>query len=202
VPAGAALGRGCGPLVVVRDEASAAGLEELAGKKVAVPGMATTAHLLLRRFAPTSAIALPMRFDRIMPAVARGEVDAGVIIHEGRFTYREHGLVQIADLGELWESETDLPLPLGVICARRDLDERVYRSFARALRASIEYAFADPLASRDYVSALAQELEPEVCRRHIELYVNEYSLELASQGEAAIVRLLGPQGVCSADLWR
>jgi len=181
--AGAALGRGCGPLVVAREMRA---LRELTGR-VAIPGPYTTAHLLLRIFGPAVEV-VAMRFEKILPAVAAGEVDAGVIIHEGRFVYQGFGLQLIADLGAVWEADTGLPLPLGVIAAERSLD--IADVFEDRLRASIEAAWRDPQASAAYVRAHAQEVDPEVCRRHIALYVNEYSRELGVEGRAAVETLL------------
>ncbi|MFN3187732.1 MAG: 1,4-dihydroxy-6-naphthoate synthase [Nannocystaceae bacterium] len=180
--AGAALGRGCGPLVVARDPAA---LSDLGGRRVAVPGLGTSAYALLRMFGPQHE-PVPMRFDAIMPAVERGEVDAGLIIHESRFTYREHGLIQVADLGEVWEADTGLPLPLGVIAARSSLDADVRQRFERALCASVRHAWANPADSRPYVEAHAQEMERSVCERHIALYVNDFSASLGEEGKAAI----------------
>lgn len=180
--AGAALGRGCGPLVVARE---AAPLSELGGRRIAIPGLGTTAYALLRMFGPGH-VPVPMRFDRIMPAVEQGEVDAGLIIHESRFTYPDHGLVQVADLGEVWEADTGLPLPLGVIAAQTSLDPDVRDRFERALSASVRYAWDHPDASRSYVEAHAQEMERSVCDQHIALYVNEYSASLGDEGRAAL----------------
>jgi 1,4-dihydroxy-6-naphthoate synthase len=189
--AGAALGRGCGPLVLRRGEDSrCTTLSALAGARVAIPGEATTANLLLRIFGPAELERVTMRFDRIMPALAVGEVDAGLVIHESRFTYPEHGLACIADLGEVWEAATGLPLPLGVIVARRELPAATVRAVERGLRESIEAAWADPAASRSYVRAHAQEMDEEVCRRHIALYVNEHSASLGSEGRRAIELLV------------
>ena len=180
--AGAALGRGCGPLVVGR---AAEPLARLEGRRIAVPGLGTTAYALLRMFGPQHE-PVPMRFDAIMPAVERGEVDAGLIIHESRFTYRDHGLVQVADLGEVWEADTGLPLPLGVIVAANALDADVRTSFERALQASVRHAWASPDDSRSYVEAHAQEMDRDVCDQHIALYVNEFSASLGDEGRAAI----------------
>jgi 1,4-dihydroxy-6-naphthoate synthase len=182
---GAALGHGCGPLVVARDEIS---LAEATQGRIAIPGRDTTAFLLLRLFAPhvERGDVVEVRYDRILSAVETGEVDAGLIIHESRFTYADHGLERVADLGELWEERTGLPIPLAAICARRDLDEETRAAAERAIRASVEYAFAHPDASRDYVQAHSQELSEEVCRQHIELYVNEFSVDLGAEGLAAI----------------
>lgn len=189
--AGAALGRGCGPLVLRRnDDRSPSGLADLAGRRVAIPGERTTANLLLRSFAPPDIESVSMRFDRIMPALAAGQVDAGLVIHESRFTYPDWNLACMVDLGELWETDTGLPLPLGVIVADRTLDPALVREFESALRASVRLARREPDASRPYVRAHAQELSDAVCDQHIALYVNVFSETLGEQGRAAIETLL------------
>lgn len=189
--AGAALGRGCGPLVLRRaDDARRTTLDALAGARVAIPGEATTATLLLSTFGPAAVERVVMRFDRIMPALAAGEVDAGLVIHESRFTYAAHGLACVADLGEAWERATGLPLPLGVIVARRELPDAVVHALEAGLRRSVEAAWADPDASRPYVRAHAQELDDDVCRRHIALYVNAFSARLGDEGRRAIDALV------------
>jgi 1,4-dihydroxy-6-naphthoate synthase len=185
---GAALGRGVGPLVVAREAGS---LEDATAGRVAVPGRETTAFLLLRLAAPGLVEAVEVRYDLILDAVLGGVVDAGLIIHESRFTYGEHGLVAVADLGEWWEGETGLPVPLAGIFARTDLDPELVAEAEAAIRASVEYAFAHPEASRDYVRSLAHELSDEVCAAHIALYVNEHSVDVGDEGLAAIDRLLG-----------
>ena len=185
---GAALGRGVGPLVVARQAGT---LEGTAAGRIAVPGRETTAFLLLRLAAPTLGEVLELRYDRILPAVVAGEVDAGLIIHESRFTYREHGLVAVADLGEWWEGETGLPVPLAGIFARSDLEPDVVDAAEAVIRASVEYAFAHPEASRDYVRSLSHELSDEVCAAHIALYVNEHGVDIGDEGLVAIDRLLG-----------
>jgi len=190
LPAGGALGRGVGPLLVAREP-----LADLRGRTVAVPGGRTTARLLLALYAP-HAQTRTMRFDRIMPAVAAGEADAGLVIHEGRFTYASHGLVVLEDLGRWWEAGTGHLLPLGAIAVSRALDDDVQREVARAVRASVEAAFADPAASEPYVARHAQELDPEVRRQHIALYVNEYTRDVGEEGRAAVAALLG----AAADL--
>lgn len=207
--AGAALGRGCGPLVLRRgDDPARATLDDLAGARVAIPGEATTANLLLRIFGPAELQRVTMRFDRIMPALAAGEVDAGLVIHESRFTYPEHGLALVADLGERWEAATGLPLPLGVIVARRELPAATIHAVEQGLRASVEAAWAEPAASRPYVRAHAQELDEDVCRRHIELYVNAFSATLGDEGRRAIdvlverMREVGAMPVDASGPWR
>jgi len=185
---GAALGHGVGPLVVARGAES---LEEAAAGRVAVPGRETTAFLLLRLAAPALGEVVELRYDGILDAVAAGQVDAGLIIHESRFTYGEHGLVPVADLGEWWERETGLPVPLAGIFAREDLDAELVAAAEAAIRASVEYAFLHPEASRDYVRSLAHELSDEVCAAHVALYVNEHSVDIGDEGLAAVDRLLG-----------
>ncbi|MGQ9736142.1 MAG: 1,4-dihydroxy-6-naphthoate synthase [Thermaceae bacterium] len=180
---GGALGRGVGPLVVARRP-----LQALKGVRVAVPGQNTTAFLLLslyeRDFLP-----LEVRYDRIMPLVAGGEVEAGLIIHESRFTYPEYGLVKVLDLGEWWEGWTGLPLPLGAILARRDLGEKAVRAWEVVIRESLEYALAHPEEVFPYLKAHAQELSPEVIWAHVRTYVNEFSLDVGSEGEEAVAML-------------
>lgn len=213
--AGAALGRGCGPLVVARGPEEARALEDqraalrgLQGRRVAIPGAYTTAHLLLRCFAPRELAVVPMRFERIMPAVAAGEVDAGLIIHESRFTYPEHGLVQRADLGEVWEAATGLPLPLGVIAADRALPAGLPGAVEDGIRRSIAAGREDPAAAWPFIRAHAQEMSEAVCRQHIALYVNDYSLELGAEGRAALDELRArgqAAGLLPADapsIWR
>jgi 1,4-dihydroxy-6-naphthoate synthase len=185
---GAALGRGVGPLVVARDPGS---LEDAAVGRIAVPGRETTAFLLLRLAAPALGEVVELRYDRILDAVVAGEVDAGLIIHESRFTYAERGLVSVADLGEWWEAETGLPVPLAGIFARKDLAPDLLEEAEAAIRSSVEYAFAHPGASRDYVRSLAHELSDEVCAAHVALYVNEHSVDIGDEGLTAIDRLLG-----------
>lgn len=184
---GAALGHGVGPLVVAREPQS---LAVAAAGRLAIPGRETTAFRLLRLAAPALGEVVELRYDRILAAVASGEVDSGLVIHESRFTYAEHGLVKVADLGDWWEADTGLPVPLAGICARADLDPVAADAAEAALRASVAYAFAHREASRDYVRAHAQEMSDEVCDAHIRLYVNELSLDLGDDGMRAIERLV------------
>ncbi len=184
---GAALGRGCGPLVIARPGFDPSRLGPAA---IAVPGMRTTAALLLRLYLSGASPALaPMTFDRIMPAVARGEYAAGVIIHEGRFTFQDYGLEALVDLGRWWEDETGLPIPLGGIAIRRDLGPDIARRVEAAIRDSTAFAFAHPEASAGYIRAHAREMKPDVVRRHIELYVNDFTLSLGETGAAAVAEL-------------
>jgi 1,4-dihydroxy-6-naphthoate synthase len=184
---GAALGMGVGPLLVAREAMS---LAEAVRGRVAIPGRNTTAYRLLRLAAPAIAEPVEMRYDRILRAVGDGDVDAGLIIHESRFTYADHGLVVVADLGEWWERDTGLPLPLAAIGVRAELEEPLIAAIESAIRDSVQHAFDHPHASRDYVRAHAQEMADEVCAAHIALYVNEYSLDVGAEGLRAIRRLL------------
>ena len=188
---GAALGHGVGPLVVAREPKP---LDEAVGGRVAIPGRETTAFRLLGLAAPTLGEVREVRYDRILAAVRDGDVDAGLIIHESRFTYQDHGLVKIVDLGDWWESQTGLPVPLAGICARADLDPSLAAAAEAAIRASVAYAFAHPEASRPYVRAHSQEMSDDVCDQHIRLYVNAHSLDIGDQGLAAIGRLTGATG--------
>jgi 1,4-dihydroxy-6-naphthoate synthase len=184
---GAALGHGVGPLVVSRQPMP---FEQVVGGRVAIPGRETTAFRLLRLAAPSLHDVVELRYDRILRAVADGDVDAGLIIHESRFTYAEHGLAKVIDLGDWWERETGLPVPLAGICARGDLDAALRDEVEQAIRASVQYAFDHPDASREYVRAHAQEMSDEVCAQHIALYVNAQSLDVGEDGLAAITRLV------------
>jgi 1,4-dihydroxy-6-naphthoate synthase len=184
---GAALGHGVGPLVVARGDLP---FDVAVRGRLAIPGRDTTAFRLLRLAAPALGEVVELRYDRILHAVADGEVDAGLIIHESRFTYAEHGLTKVIDLGDWWERETQLPVPLAGICARGDLDTALAHDVEQAIRASVQYAFDHPEASRDYVRAHAQEISPAVCAQHIALYVNAHSLDIGDDGLAAINRLV------------
>lgn len=179
---GGALGRGCGPLVVTREPGA-----DLRGATVAVPGEQTTAYLLLRLWDPGFGNVTVLPFDRIMPAVRDGAVDAGLVIHESRFTYQGYGLHAVADLGDWWEAETGLPIPLGAIVARDSLDPEPIEA---AIRASVEHAWAHPEASREYVLAHSQELAPDVVDAHIALYVNDFTRDLGGEGRRAVDELL------------
>jgi 1,4-dihydroxy-6-naphthoate synthase len=186
LPCGGALGRGCGPLILCKD---GAGVD---GGVVAVPGERTTAYLLMRLWAEQTG-QTPRRievvpFHEIMPGVAAGRYDAGLVIHEARFTFQRYGLRQIVDLGEWWEGDTGTPIPLGAILAKRGAVDPVRA--ADWIRASVRHAWADPSASRDYVVEHAQEMEPAVVDQHIALYVNEFTEDLGAVGYAAARTLL------------
>ncbi|THA25837.1 futalosine hydrolase [Streptomyces sp. RKND-216] len=193
LPCGGALGRGCGPLVLSRT--AGAGGSSLTGATVAVPSERSTAYLLFRLWAADAVpggvgeiVVLP--FHEIMPAVRDGRVDAGLVIHEARFTYGSYGLHCVADLGEHWEHTTGLPIPLGAIIARRSLGPERLRALAEAARTSVRLAWDDPEASRPYVREHAQEMDPAVADQHIGLYVNEYTADLGESGYAAVRGLL------------
>ena len=184
---GSALGSGCGPLLVAAERINPA---ELHGKTIAVPGRYTTALLLLRLFDPALDNFIIMPFNEIMDAVLSGNVDAGLIIHESRFTYQGFGLQKLLDLGEWWESETGLPIPLGGIVARRSLGEEKIAAVERALQSGVEYARSHPDEATHFIREHAQEMSVEVCAAHIGLYVNDFSVELGREGEQAIYCLL------------
>jgi 1,4-dihydroxy-6-naphthoate synthase len=186
LPCGGAVGRGCGPLVLTRD-----GTDDLTGATVAVPGERTTAYLLFRLWSaqrPPARIEV-VPFHRIMPGVADGTYDAGLVIHEARFTYPRYGLTALADLGEWWEADTGLPIPLGAILAKRDTVDP--EAAAGWIRTSARMAWTNPDASREFVLANAQEMEPDVVKQHIALYVNEFTENLGADGYAAANVLLG-----------
>jgi 5,8-dihydroxy-2-naphthoate synthase len=185
--AGGALGRGCGPLLVAREPLHPGALQK---KRIAIPGRYTTAALLLRLYDPLLADTIILPFHEIMGAVQRGEVDAGVIIHESRFTYPEYGLVRLIDLGEWWEGATGHPIPLGGIVARRTLGQDTVAAIDRALKASVAYASAHPGSADTYIRRHSQEMSDEVCAAHIGLYVNEFSRDLGDEGTAAVAELL------------
>jgi 1,4-dihydroxy-6-naphthoate synthase len=184
---GGALGRGCGPLLVARPGTT---LGSLARPTIAIPGRRTTANLLLRLYDPELPPGTPMSYADILPAVATGRADAGLIIHESRFTFPEHGLVELVDLGAWWETQTGLPIPLGGIVARRSLGAETLGEVEAAIRRSVEVAFADPATPAAYVAQHARELDPAVCQRHIDLYVNRFSLDLGDEGLAAVEELV------------
>ena len=182
---GSALGRGNGQLLVRRKG------ETGKIRRVASPGKNTTANALLMRYFPDVEEVEQMLFSDIAEAVERGDVDAGVLIHEGRFVYERRNLCLVADLGKLWEKETNLPLPLGAIIVKRELGEGAISKFDKSLADSVRYAFANPLDSRDFVKQHAQELEDDVIEKHISLFVNDYTISLGEEGRNAVERLVG-----------
>jgi len=188
--AGGALGRGCGPLLLTRTD-GAQHVEALPPTAtIAIPGEHTTAYLLLRLALGYTPRIVTMRFDRIIDAVRNGNVDAGLIIHESRFTYHQAALQSIADLGVWWESKTGLPLPLGAILARRDISPGEAAMLSQTIRESIAYARRDTAAIALYIRAHAHEMEEAVMQAHISLYVNAFSDDLGDEGESAVRTLL------------
>jgi 1,4-dihydroxy-6-naphthoate synthase len=191
--AGSALGRNCGPLLISRREIAAA--EVAAGAlRIAIPGRYTTANALMTLAFPAATRKTEMVFSEIEGAVLDGRVDAGVIIHENRFTYESKGLRKILDLGEFWEKQTKAPIPLGGIVVRRTLPADVQQRVNRVLRRSVEYAFANRSASLPFVRAHAQEMSEAVMYQHIDLYVNEYSVDLGIEGRRAVEVLFARGG--------
>lgn len=203
---GGALGRGCGPLVVAKQDYT---MEELRCKRIAIPGRLTTAFLLLQLYEPAfvgqtqrsapapdtklrtlNSAFIEMPFHEIMHAVVNEEVDAGLIIHESRFTYPSYGLRKIIDLGEWWEEETGLPIPLGGIIAKRSLGDNLNIEIGMLIKQSVEYAFNNRTEPAEYIKRHSQELSDDVINQHINLYVNEYSIDLGPEGEKAVKEFL------------
>lgn len=182
---GSALGRGNGPLLVRRKG------EQTPLRRIAVPGEHTTANALIGRLFPAIEERVPMLFSEIAEAVERGDYDGGVLIHEGRFVYHKRNLELVADLGLEWEAQMRLPLPLGSILVARDMGSDVATAFESLLRRSIEYAFAHPDVSREFVKSHAQELDDKVIDSHISLFVNDFSLSLGDEGRRAVAGLTG-----------
>ncbi len=183
---GGALGRACGPLLVARPAGSPELFSAYAKKRIAIPGERTTAFMLLRLAFGSTPKHVAMRFDRIVSAVADGEVDAGLIIHESRFTYRDAGLISVADLGEWWETMTLLPVPLGAILVRRDVGDAAAKAIDDAIRESLAFARAHEAEIMPYVREHAVEMDDEVLRAHIELYVNGFTADLGEVGIEAV----------------
>jgi 1,4-dihydroxy-6-naphthoate synthase len=183
--AGSALGFGVGPLLISAKEVEGSA-EKISDFHIAIPGKYTTANFLLSLAFPKALHKTEMLFSDIEAAVLNGQVDAGLIIHENRFTYQERGLHKIIDLGEFWEQLAHAPIPLGGIVMKRMFPEELQQRFDRVLRRSVEYAFANPDASRSFVKANAQEMSEEVMYKHIDLYVNSYSVDLGIEGRNAV----------------
>ncbi len=180
---GAALGKGCGPLLVMKKNLK---WEDLPDAAVAIPGFNTTANLLLNLFAPEVTQKKEMLFSDIEKAVLEGTVDVGLVIHESRFTYEQRGLRKLADMGELWEQYTGCPLPLGCIAVKRSLPEDVKVKIDMLVKESVQFAYAHPGLANDFIRMHANEMSVEVQQQHIDLYVNEFSIDLGDQGRKAI----------------
>jgi 1,4-dihydroxy-6-naphthoate synthase len=199
--AGGAMGYGAGPVLVAGEGRT---LQSLDCGRVAIPGERTTANLIFGlccRDAGISVRRMPMVFDEVMPAVEAGLVDAGVVIHEGRFTFGERGLIRVLDLGAWWEAYTGLPIPLGAIAIKRSLGEDVARRMNEAIRQSLLFARNEPEAGRDYIRKNAQELSEEVVQTHIETFVTDYSLDAGEAGVQAVSRLLAEAGCTRKDIF-
>lgn len=193
--AGSALGFGVGPLLVTKNEGLAERLNQYAGAflpqelqnlKIGIPGNYTTANFLLSLAYPLLQNKQELVFSEIEQALLQGEIDLGLIIHENRFTYEEKGLFKVVDLGDYWEKATQQPIPLGGIVIKRSLPMEVKLLVNDLIRQSVEYAFANPKSGLDYIRSHAQEMEEAVMYKHIELYVNRYSLDLGVEGKEAI----------------
>ena len=184
---GAALGRGCGPLMVAREPRN---IDSLRGEVIAIPGELTTANLLLQLYGDGFPEVYAVSYDTIIHRIQRGEFAAGVIIHEGRFTYRDYGLHEVVDLGAWWEESQGLPIPLGGILVRRELQSEVAETVEDAIRRSLRFARQNSEEIWPYIRTHAQEMDDEVIAQHIDLYVNEYSLNLGEEGRVAIRKLL------------
>lgn len=184
--AGSALGNNCGPLLIARAPMAEA---EINAARIAIPGKMTTANFLLSLAFPAAQNKCELIFSDIEKAVLNGETEAGLIIHENRFTYQQKGLIKILDLGEHWETSTGLPIPLGGIVVRRDLPPETQQKLNRVLRRSVEYAFAHPADVMPFVRQHAQEMDEGVMRAHIELYVTRHTLDLGLDGRAAVQQM-------------
>lgn len=185
--AGGALGYGCGPIVVARENTC---ISAIANERLAIPGTMTTANLLLSLHNVHKGERVVMQFDEVMPAVQRGDVAAGVVIHEGRFTYEKFGLVKLFDLGRWWEDTTTLPIPLGGIAVRRDVGMETALAMEDAIRRSLQRVMDSPAEARAYIKQHAQEMDDDVIDQHIATFVNNFSMELGTNGEDAIRILL------------
>lgn len=188
LPSGAALGFNNGPLLISKRKIYP---DEIKDVKIAIPGAFTTAGMLLNIFwQPDKNNVHEYLFSDIEEVVLSGEADAGLVIHETRFTYKKRGLLKIADLGEMWEKETNMPLPLGCIAIKRSLPDKIKNEIAKLIKESVEFANKFPDASQQFIRNNAQETSEEVTKQHIELYVNEFSTNLGKKGEAAINHFL------------
>ena len=182
---GSALGKNCGPILIAKEEISHL-RSQISHLKIAIPGKYTTANFLLGIAFPDAKNKTEMVFSEIENAVLQDKADAGLIIHENRFTYQSKGLKKLIDLGEFWETKTGLPIPLGGIAIRKNFPLEVKLKVERLIRKSIEFAFANPEASKEYVRCHSQEMEASVIQSHINLYVNNYSVNIGAEGEKAV----------------
>lgn len=186
--AGSALGKGCGP-ILVSDLKLKVESTDITNTTIAIPGKYTTANFLLSLAYPNATNKTEMVFSKIEDAVVMGKVDLGLIIHENRFTYEQKGLKKIIDLGEWWENKTNMPIPLGGIVIKKNIPKDIQEKVNRVLRKSVEYAFANPKSSLPFVKKHAQEMSEDVMYKHIDLYVNNYSIDLGEEGKNAIKKM-------------
>lgn len=194
---GGALGKGVGPLLIAKSKLK---VEHLADKKVAIPGENTTAHMLFTLAFPNAKNKVFKIFNEIEDAILNNEVDAGVIIHENRFTYQNKGLVKLIDLGDYWETQTQLPIPLGGIVAKKSIDKSILKKIDALIKKSVEYSFKNNYEQlSNYVKQHAQEMSEDVMRRHIDLYVNNFSIDLGEAGRNAVLKLIEVYNTKSAD---
>jgi 1,4-dihydroxy-6-naphthoate synthase len=186
---GGALGKGVGPLLISAREIEnlSTAIESL---DIVIPGINTTAHMLFLYAFPTAKNKRFLVFNEIEEAVLSGKADAGVIIHESRFTYQDKGLTKLMDLGEYWEKETGAPIPLGGIIVKNEIDKSVQQKVDRLIRKSLDYSFKNYPEISSYISQHSQEMSEDVMRKHIDLYVNNFSLNLGEEGKAAVHTLL------------
>ena len=184
---GSALGSGCGPIIVKKKGKN---IGNLSGKNILVPGLYTTANLLTNLFLSSNFTPIPLRYDLIIQKILNEEYDAGVIIHEERFTYEKKGLEKIVDLGDYWEGTFHYPIPLGAISIRNDLDQSIQNDFDQSIKKSLEMAYRNPLEPKSYILLNSQEKDENVVQSHIDLYVNQYSLSLGEKGKKAIIFLM------------
>ncbi len=183
---GASMGKGYGPILVAREPLDP---REIPKKVVAIPGSHTTASLLLRLYLPEEPALIEVAFDKIIQAVLEGQADLGLLIHEGQITHQSLGLVKVLDLGEAWQRDTNLPLPLGVNVMRRDLGEPMHRALSDGLRRAIAWAHANVDEALEYAMRYGRGIDKETCRRFVLMYVNDYTLRLGDEGRAALERL-------------
>ena len=203
---GGALGKGVGPLLITKDEVQSA--NDINAMRIAVPGVNTTAHMLFSLAYPQAKNKVFMVFHEIEEAVLSGKVDAGVIIHENRFTYQQKGLHKVVDLGAYWEETIRVPIPLGGIVLKRPIETHIQKKIDQLIRKSLDYAFANYPSITDYVRQHSQEMNESVMRQHIDLYVNNYSLALGDDGKKAVQKLLvvyqqlnGAANIRTADIF-
>lgn len=197
--AGSALGFGVGPMLITKDPSLALALQEKLNKgeglgehnklRVGYPGKYTTANFLLGLAFPELTNKIELVFSEIEGALLDGSIDLGLIIHENRFTYAQRGLFKVVDLGEYWETTTKFPIPLGGIVVKRSLSKEVKDTLNKVLKESVEFAFANPKSGLDFIRSHAQEMSEEVMYKHIDLYVNKYSVELGAEGRNAITKM-------------